>query len=59
MNLFGRFALMRRWVDDKVATIPDLENGVDHLHAGEWETNCISRALCDAIIQAVASEGTT
>ena len=59
VNVFRRFALMRRWVDDKVATIPDLENGVDHLHAGEWATNCISRALCDAIVQAVVSEATT
>jgi acyl-CoA thioesterase-1 len=51
---------MRRWVGDKVAEISDLEDGADsHLHTGEWATNCVTRALCDAIASAVAAEGAT
>jgi hypothetical protein len=46
VNVFRRFALMRRWVDDHVAQIGDLEDGADsHLHTGEWATNCVSKAL--------------
>ena len=51
---------MRRWVDDKVVQIGDLDDGVaPHLHTGEWATNCITQALCGAIEQAVAAEATT
>jgi hypothetical protein len=60
VNIFQRFALMRRWVDDKVVQIGDLDDGVaPHLHTGEWGTNCITQALCGAIEQAVAAEATT
>jgi acyl-CoA thioesterase-1 len=60
VNVFRRFALMRRWVDDKVVGIPDLEDGAEsHLHTGEWATNCITKAFGDAIASAVAADGTT
>jgi lysophospholipase L1-like esterase len=60
VNVFRRFALMRRWVDDKVAEIGDLEDGADsHLHTGEWATDCISKAFGDAIALAVTAEGRT
>jgi acyl-CoA thioesterase-1 len=51
VNVFNRFALMKRWVDDKVvASVTDLDDGAnEHLHTGEWATNCISQALFDAI----------
>jgi acyl-CoA thioesterase-1 len=53
VNVFNRFALMKRWIDDKVvASVTDLDDGADeHLHTGEWATNCISRALFDAIAE--------
>ena len=58
-NVFRRFALMRRWVEDNIP-ICDLEDGADaHLHTGEWATNCLTEALFDAIMQAVKAEGTT
>jgi lysophospholipase L1-like esterase len=60
VNVFRRFALMRRWVDDHVAQIGDLEDGADsHLHTGEWATNCVSKAFGEAIALAVAAAGTT
>lgn len=53
VNVFNRFALMKRWVDDKVvASVTDLDDGADeHLHTGEWATRCISQALFDAIAE--------
>jgi hypothetical protein len=60
VNVFRRFALMRRWVDDYDAQIGDLEDGADsHLHTGEWATNCVSKAFGDAIALVVAATGTT
>jgi acyl-CoA thioesterase-1 len=59
VNVFHRFALMRRWVDDKIP-ISVLEDGEDnHLHTGEWATHCVAQALCDVIAQAVQVEPTT
>jgi acyl-CoA thioesterase-1 len=59
VNVFHRFALMRRWVDDKIP-ISDLEDGADnHLHTGEWATRCITQALSEAIGLAMAPEPTT
>jgi hypothetical protein len=60
VSVFRRFALMRRWVGDHVAEIGDLEDGADaHLHTGEWATNCVTKALADAIVLAAAAAGTT
>jgi len=59
VNVFRRFDLMRRWVDDQIS-IEALEDGAEsHLHTGEWATYCITRLLSDAIEQAVKAEGTT
>jgi acyl-CoA thioesterase-1 len=53
VNVFRRFALMQRWVDDQVP-IDALDDGdASHLHTGEWATFCITRLLCDAIERAV------
>jgi len=56
VNVFKRFALMERWVGDHIP-IGELQDG--DLHTGEWATNCITRALFEAIMRAVAPEGTT
>jgi hypothetical protein len=58
VNVFRRFALMQRWVDDDHVPIGDLQEG-GNLHTGEWATDCITRALFDAIRLAVAPDGTT
>jgi acyl-CoA thioesterase-1 len=59
VNVFRRFALMRRWVQDEIP-ISALEDGADsHLHTGEWATNCITHALFGAIEQALEMEETT
>jgi len=59
VNVFKRFALMKRWVGDHIP-IEELDDGVDpHLHTGEWATRCITQALYDAIMRAVAPAGTT
>jgi len=53
VNVFNRFALMKRWVDDGTP-IFDLDDGEStHLHTGEWATNCIAHALADTIERAV------
>jgi acyl-CoA thioesterase-1 len=61
VNVFNRFALMKRWVDDKVvASVTDLDDGADeHLHTGEWATSCISRALFDAVAERLDAAGAT
>ena len=50
---------MRRWVDDG-ASIYDMDDGADeHLHTGEWATNCITQALFESIEGAVEAAGVT
>jgi hypothetical protein len=52
VNVFRRWALMERWVNDKVATVDDLTDPADtkdHLHMSEWATACVSQALIGAI----------
>jgi len=58
VNVFRRFDLMQRWVDGDHIPIADLQDG-GNLHTGEWATDCITRALFDAIRLKVAPEGTT
>ena len=59
VNVFQRFALMRRWVDDKIP-ISALEDGADnHLHVSEWATGCLAEVLSDAIERAVKAEAGT
>jgi len=59
VNLFRRFALMKRWIDDGVP-LTELDDGADaHLHTSEWATNCVTQALSGALIQRVdAAAGT-
>jgi hypothetical protein len=52
VNLFRRFALMKRWVDDGMP-LPELDDGGE-LHTGEWATGCITQALFESIIDALA-----
>jgi acyl-CoA thioesterase I len=50
VNVFRRFALMRRWVEDDIP-IADLIDPTDpyHLHMSDWATNCVTKALDNAI----------
>jgi acyl-CoA thioesterase I len=60
INVFRRFDLMQRWVDEDHIPIGDLDDGDNaHLHTGEWATDRISRALSDAIKLALAADATT
>jgi len=55
VNVFRRWDLMKKWVDDRVATIDDLTDPADvkdHLHMSEWATACVSRALVGTILNA-------
>lgn len=56
VNVFKRFALMERWVGDHIP-IGELQDG--DLHTSEWATNCITRALVEAIMLAVAPKAST
>ncbi len=59
VNVFNRFALMKRWVDDGIP-IFDLDDGENaHLHTGEWATNCLAHALADSVEGAVSSASLT
>jgi hypothetical protein len=50
VNVFRRFALMRRWVKDKIpiASLVDPADP-DKLHMSDWATNCVTQALDGAI----------
>jgi hypothetical protein len=50
VNVFRRFALMQRWVQDKIP-IEELDDG-GRLHTSEWATACVSQVLFDAIVGA-------
>jgi acyl-CoA thioesterase I len=55
VNVFGRFALMKRWNEDNIP-LEQLDDG-GQLHTSEWATKFIALALCGAIVgasQAVA-----
>lgn len=53
VNVFRRFALMRRWNQDKIP-IEELDDGGE-LHTSDWATNCITLALDGAIAGALAA----
>jgi hypothetical protein len=53
VNVFRRFALMRRWNQDKTP-IEELDDGGE-LHTSDWATNCITLALDGAIAGALAA----
>jgi acyl-CoA thioesterase-1 len=50
INVFRRFALMKRWNEDNIP-LPELDDG-GKLHTGEWATKCVATALAGAIIGA-------
>lgn len=59
VNLFRRFALMQRWVQDKIP-IEELDDGADaKLHTSDWATNCVTAALFQAIKQVLEADGIT
>jgi hypothetical protein len=53
VNLFRRWALMKRWCVDDNIPLAEMDDGIDpHLHMSEWATNCVTRALDGAIADA-------
>ena len=54
INVFRRFALMQRWnLEDGIAMEELIRrDDPNHLHMSDWATNCITRALYEAIIKA-------
>ena len=49
VNVFRRWALMKRWYNDAIP-LSEMDDGVDpNLHTGEWATRCITRALDEAM----------
>ncbi|WP_426434143.1 SGNH/GDSL hydrolase family protein [Bradyrhizobium genosp. P] len=59
VNLFRRFALMKQWIKDGIS-LAELDDGHDpFLHTGEWATGCVTRALFEAINEAVTREAIT
>jgi len=61
VNLFSRFKLMRRWVDDDHIPMPELIDPTDGdlLHMSEWATGCMTKALGDSILQRLKADATT
>jgi acyl-CoA thioesterase-1 len=51
VNVFRRFALMRRWVKKDNVPIASLVDPIDpdKLHMSDWATNCVTQALDGAI----------
>ncbi len=54
INVFRRFALMERWnLEDGIAMEELIRrDDPNHLHMSDWATNCITRALYEAMIKA-------
>jgi acyl-CoA thioesterase I len=57
VNLFPRFALMKRWREDDKIPFDQIINAGDGLHQTEWSTDCVTKALLRAIEQAVTAAG--
>jgi acyl-CoA thioesterase-1 len=57
VNLFRRFALMRRWCCDGGIPIAELIDPTDRdkLHMSDWATNCVTQALFSAIAGAATA----
>jgi acyl-CoA thioesterase-1 len=55
VNVFRRYALMRRWQDlIPMRELVDPTDG-DELHMSDWATKCVTRALYEAITKAPAA----
>ena len=48
VNVFQRWALMRRWCIQDGVALADMDDG-GHLHTSDWATGCITQALFEAI----------
>lgn len=57
VNLFPRFALMKRWREDDKIPFGQMISSGDDLHMTEWSTDCVSKALFRAIELALEAEG--
>jgi hypothetical protein len=55
VNVFRRFALMRRWCLEGGVPIAELMDPTDdqHLHMSDWATHCVTQALYGAIAGAL------
>jgi acyl-CoA thioesterase-1 len=55
VDVFHRFALMKRWTVDDGIPLEDLIDPTDpeHLHQSEWCTTCVTQALAGAITEAL------
>ncbi|WP_051346453.1 hypothetical protein [Bradyrhizobium sp. th.b2] len=56
VNLFSRFALMKRWVDADIPLTELDDGGQLLLHTSEWATNCVTQSLFGAIDDALKPE---
>ena len=54
VNVFRRFALMKNWVDAGIPLDCMDDQGNDRLHTSKWATDCVARALAEAIINSPA-----
>jgi len=56
--LFRRFEIMRYWRVTGGVTFEQMISNFDGnwLHQNDWSYNCIAQALCDGIVEAVATE---
>jgi acyl-CoA thioesterase I len=61
VNVFRRFALMKRWFVDGQVPMSELIDPIDpdKLHMSDWATNCMTQALYGAINQALEADGVT
>jgi hypothetical protein len=61
VNVFRRFALMKRWSVDGDVPMSELIDPTDgdKLHMSDWATNCMTQALFGAIKQKLETEGIT
>ncbi len=57
VDVFRRFALMKRWTVDDGVPLQDMIDPTDpeNLHQSEWSTMCVTQALAQAIAEAVPS----
>jgi hypothetical protein len=61
VNVFRRFALMKRWFIDGHVPMSELIDPTDNdkLHMSDWATNCMTQALYGAIKQVLEADGVT
>ncbi|UGY13987.1 SGNH/GDSL hydrolase family protein [Bradyrhizobium septentrionale] len=59
VNLFSRFALMKRWFEAGIPLTELDDGGQLLLHTSEWATNCATQSLFGAIDDALKPEAIT